>query len=208
MRSLLTDASRPPEFDPNMQQVLCLRNGGEREFFSAKWGLIPSWARDAKIGASCINARVETVDTKPAFRSAFKRRLCVVISDGFYEWRKSDKQPFNVTPKSKQPMPFAGLWETWKSPDGPIESCTICTTTANDMMGQLHGRMPIILPREVIGTWLGPAVEAPEELKPLLQQYPSEHMLSWPVSKRVGNVRNEGPDLVAPIDQPQELEFG
>src|SRR5580704_9395637 len=125
------------------QKVLCIRDGDEREFFKAKWGLIPSWAKDAKIGASCINARVETVDTKPAFRSAFKRRRCLVVADGYYEWRKSDKQPFYISAESGQPMAFAGLWEAWKSPDGPVESCTIITTEATDSMGELHDRMPV-----------------------------------------------------------------
>ncbi|HEY3965445.1 MAG TPA: SOS response-associated peptidase [Planctomycetaceae bacterium] len=96
------------------QTVICVRDRDEREFFQAKWGLIPSWAKDAKFGASCINARSETVDTKPAFRSAFKRHRCLVLADGFYEWRKTDKQPHNITLKSG-PLFFAGLWETWNS---------------------------------------------------------------------------------------------
>lgn len=107
------------------QNVVCIRDGEEREFFKAKWGLIPSWAKDAKIGASCINARVETVDTKPAFRSAFKKRRCLVLADGFYEWRRTDKQPYFISLKSGQPMTFAGLWEFWISPEGPVESCTL-----------------------------------------------------------------------------------
>ena len=173
------------------QKVLCIRDAGEREFFKAKWGLIPSWAKDAKIGASCINARVETVDTKPAFRSAFKKRRCLVMADVFYEWRKSDKQPHFISLKSGEQMAFAGLWETWKSPEGPVDSCTICTTDAHDMMGQLHDRMPFILP----------------ELKPLLRQFPGEEMQSWAVGKAVGNVRNQGPSMMEPIAAPEELKF-
>ncbi|MGE3408256.1 MAG: SOS response-associated peptidase [Pirellulales bacterium] len=180
------------------QVVLCVRDSDQREFFQAKWGLIPSWSKDAKIGSSCINARSETVDTKPAFRSAFKKRRCLVLADGFYEWRKSDKQPYYISLKSG-PTLFAGLWERWKSPDGPVESCTICTTEANEFMSALHDRMPVILPRSFVDHWLDPNVNDPAELKPLLAQYPSEDMQAWPVSKSVGNVRNQGPSLVEPV---------
>lgn len=189
------------------QNVVCVRDGEEREFFEAKWGLIPSWAKDAKIGASCINARVETVDTKPAFRSAFKKRRCLVMADGFYEWRRSDKQPHFIGLKSGEQMAFAGLWETWNSPEGPVDSCTICTTEAHDMMGQLHDRMPVILPHLTIDHWLDPRVSDPEELKPMLCQFPGEEMQSWAVGKAVGNVRNQGPQLMEPIDAPKALKF-
>jgi putative SOS response-associated peptidase YedK len=190
------------------QKVLCIRDGEQREFFKAKWGLIPSWAKDAKIGNSCINARVETVETKPAFRSAFKKRRCLVMADGFYEWRRSDKQPHFISLKSGEQMAFAGLWEFWKSAEGPVESCTICTTNAHDMMGQLHDRMPVILPRATIDHWLDPAVNDPAELKPMLTQFPGEEMQSWPVGKAVGNVRNQGPQLMEPVGVQSDLEFG
>jgi putative SOS response-associated peptidase YedK len=190
------------------QSVVCLRDGEQREFFTAKWGLIPSWAKDAKIGSSCINARVETVDTKPAFRSAFKKRRCLVMADGFYEWRRTDKQPHFISLKSGEQMAFAGLWEQWKSPEGPVESCTICTTEANDLMGQLHDRMPIILPRQTVNHWLDPSVNAPDELKPMLLQFPGDEMQTWPVGKAVGNVRNQGPELMEPVSVQSDLGFG
>ena len=167
----LEDEWRPSYNIAPTQNVVCVRDGEEREFFKARWGLIPSWAKDAKIGSSCINARVETVDTKPAFRSAFKKRRCLVMADGFYEWRPSDKQPFFISLKSGEQMAFAGLWESWKSPDGPVESCTICTTDANDMMGHLHDRMPIILPRHAVDHWLDPGVSDADELKPMLHEF-------------------------------------
>jgi putative SOS response-associated peptidase YedK len=189
------------------QGVICIRDRDEREFFQAKWGLIPSWAKDAKIGSSCINARVESVDTKPAFRSAFKKRRCLVMADGFYEWRTTDKQPYFISLKSGEQMAFAGLWETWKSAEGLVESCTICTTDAHDMMGQLHDRMPVILPRAAVDHWLDPAVQDPDELKPMLTQFPGEEMQSWAVGKAVGNVRNQGPQLMEPIDDPETLKF-
>ncbi len=189
------------------QQVLAVRDSDQREFFTPRWGLIPSWAKDAKIGSTCINARVETIHTKPAFRSAFRKRRCLVVASGFYEWRKSDKLPHFISLQSGEPMAFAGLWETWDSPEGQVESCTICTTDANDVMGRLHDRMPVILPRAVIDHWLDPAVSDPAELKPLLSQFPGEEMQSWAVGKAVGNVRNQGPELMAPVDAPQELKF-
>jgi putative SOS response-associated peptidase YedK len=190
------------------QKVLCIRDGEERELFRAKWGLIPSWAKDAKIGSSCINARVETVDTKPAFRSAFKKRRCLVIADGFYEWRRDDKQPHFISLKSGEPMAFAGLWEFWKSPDGPVESCTICTTEANEMMSALHDRMPVILPRPIVDQWLDPGISDADELKPMLAQFPADQMQAWPVGKAVGNVRNQGPQLMEPVSIQSDLGFG
>ena len=194
---------------PPTAMMVCIRDAGEREFFPAKWGLIPSWEKDAKIGASCSNARVETVDTKPAFRTAFKRRRCLVIAAGFYEWHTvgKTKTPFYITLGSKEPMPFAGLWETWDGPDGKLESCTICTTTANDFMGKIHHRMPIILPHDSIDLWLDPEVTYPERIKPLLRQYPDELMVSWQVDQRVGNVRNEGADLIAPVAAPTVIQL-
>jgi putative SOS response-associated peptidase YedK len=190
------------------QNVVCVRDREEREVFKARWGLIPSWAKDATIGSSCINARVETVDTKPAFLSAFKKRRCLVVADGFYEWRPSDKQPFYISLKSGEQMAFAGLWEFWKSPLGPVESCTICTTDANDTMGQLHDRMPIILPRHAVDHWLDPAVSDADELKPMLHALHGVELQTWPVGKAVGNARNQGPKLMEPIDAPEDLSFG
>lgn len=194
----------PVDFTPRYniaptQKVLCIRDNDQREFFQAKWGLIPSWAKDTKIGASCINARVETIDTKPAFRSAFKKRRCLVIADGFYEWRKPDKKPFFISLNSGDQMAFAGLWETWKSPEGPVESCTICTTGANAMMSELHDRMPVILPRALFDHWLNPSVNEADELKPMLLQFPGDEMQCWPIGKAVGNVRNQGPELMEPV---------
>lgn len=152
--------------------------------------------------------RVETVDTKPAFRSAVKKRRCLVMADGFYEWRRADKQPHFISLKSGEQMAFAGLWEFWKSPEGPVESCTICTTEANEMMGQLHDRMPVILPRQTVDHWLDPSVNDPDELRPMLAQFPGDEMRAWPVGKAVGNVRNQGPQLMEPVSVQSDLGFG
>jgi len=204
----MEDEWRPAYNIAPTQSVVCVRDGEQREFFKPKWGLIPSWAKDAKIGNSCINARVETVDTKPAFRSAFKKRRCLVMADGFYEWRRTDKQPHFISLKSGEQMAFAGLWEFWKSPEGPVESCTICTTEANEMMGELHDRMPVILPHKAIDHWLDPRVNDPDELKPMLAKFPGDEMQAWPVGKAVGNVRNQGPELIEPVSVQSDLGFG
>ena len=184
--------------------MLCVRETKDgRELFPAKLGLIPSWAKDAKLGVSAFNAKSEAVDTKPMFRSAFKSRRCLVIASGFYEWEKLDartKQPHYITLKSGEPMAMAGLWETWKPPDGePIQSCTICTTDANPFMLKLHDRMPVILPNATIAPWLDPAIKDPVALKPILAQLPPDQLQEWPVSKDVGNVRNQGEYLAEPL---------
>lgn len=189
------------------QTVLAFRDSDQREFFNPKWGLIPSWAKDAKIGASCINARSETIDTKPAFRTAFKKRRCVIVADGFYEWRKPEKTPFFISLKDGETMAFAGLWETWNSPDGVVETCSICTTDANDMMGRLHDRMPVILPGPMIDTWLDQKFSDTVALKAMLQPYSSVDMQAWEVGKAVGNVKNQGPELMAPVGPVEPLEL-
>ncbi len=168
-------------------------------YFQPVGGLIPSWAKDAKIGASCINARVETVDTKPAFRSAFKRRRCLVMADAYYEWRKEDKEPFYISRKSDGPMAFAGLWEFWKSPDGPVESCTIVTTEATESMDELHDRMPVILPPNDYDLWLDPEFQGKERLLSMLRPYPVEEMTAFPVSTIVKSPKNESPACIGPL---------
>jgi putative SOS response-associated peptidase YedK len=140
------------------QQVPIVRQKDKKlEMVLAKWGLIPSWAKDMKIGNQLINARADTVATKPSFRSAFKSRRCLIPADGFYEWRKTEdgKQPFHIRMKDKEPFAFAGLWERWRPEEGePVESCTIITTDANELMGPIHNRMPVILAPEDYATWL------------------------------------------------------
>ncbi len=193
-------------------QVLCVRETAQqgREFFHAKWGLIPSWSKDEKIGVSCINARAESLHTKPAFRSAFQQRRCLVVASGFYEWQKvgsQDKQPHYITLKSGDPLLFAGLWERWQpTPQSPaIESCTICTTSANTFMQSFHERMPVILPRGMAAPWLDPTNDEPDTIKPLLAQFPAEEMQAWPVSPRVNSVRNDDPSLTQPVRPPASL---
>jgi putative SOS response-associated peptidase YedK len=207
---VLGDYSQPwtPRYNIGpTQPVLCVRDGAEREFFMPKWGLIPSGAEDAKDAIQCINARSESIDTRPAFRSAFQKRRCLVIADGFYEWRAADRAPHFISLISGQQMPFAGLWETWDSPDGPIETCTICTIAANRMLGKLHNRMPVILALDAIDLWLNPKITDAKKVKPLLRQCPGPELQIWEVSKAVGDVRNQRPELMEPIDRPRTLKF-
>jgi putative SOS response-associated peptidase YedK len=187
-------------------QMICFRHSTTgRELFPARWGLIPSWSKDARQAVSAINAKSETVATKPMFRSAFKSRRCVVVASGFYEWQKlgsKTKQPYYITLTSGLPMPFAGLWEWWRGEQGnEIVTCTICTTTANTMMAPFHDRMPVILPHALIDHWFDPAKSSTEDLLPILGQYPSDEMQAWPVSTEVGNVRNQGERLIEPIGE-------
>src|SRR5262249_19686163 len=160
-------------------------DGKDRELAMLKWGLIPSWAKDAAIGYRMINARADTVAQKPSYRSAFRRRRCLLVADGFYEWQKTNdkKQPFFIGMKDESPFAFAGLWEHWENPEGePIESCTIITTEANDLVKEIHDRMPVILPPKNYPVWLDPEVQDPEKLQKLLAQYPAKEMRAYPVS--------------------------
>lgn len=165
---------------------------GKRELVLLRWGLIPSWAKDPKIGNSLINARGETVHEKPAFRSAFKARRCLVPADGFYEWRKlsgGSKQPYRITMADSSPFAFAGLWERWDKGDEPLETFTIITTTANVLVAPIHDRMPVILDPADYDAWL----ESQDTTIPmaLLQPYPAKRMSAYPVSTRVNSPRND-----------------
>ena len=185
------------------QDVPVVRPGAAgRELVSMRWGLIPSWAKDASLGAKMINARAETLIEKPAFRTAFRRRRCLVPADGFYEWQPvghGPKQPYYIALAARAPFAFAGLWETWRTPEGdPLMSCTIVTCAPNALLGALHNRMPVILAKRDFDPWLDPSVAA-EAVQGLLRPYPAEEMVATPVSTRVNNVRNDDASLIAPL---------
>jgi putative SOS response-associated peptidase YedK len=169
-----------------------------------RWGLVPgttqSWAQARKIGRSTINARAEGIDSRPAFRAAWQAgRRCLVIADGYYEWRDTDKQPFAIALGNRGPMTMAGLWESWTAPDGAaVKSFAIITTVANELLQPLHGRMPVILTPEHWPAWLGETAASDATLKAMLKPFPGPGMAFWPVDRRVGNVRNDSPDLFAP----------
>ena len=184
------------------QEFLAIRlDGSERSAAKLRWGLIPSWAPDARIGAKRINARAETVHKLPAFRAAFKRRRCLVPSDGWFEWRpeKAGKQPYFISAADGEPLTFAGLWERWEGPEGPIETFTIVTKAAAAALADIHPRQPSVIDREDFDAWLDPATPTDQVLA--LARVASEGPFNqWPVSKRVNSSRNEGPGLVQPLD--------
>lgn len=175
----------------------------QREFTYLSWGLVPSWSKDPKIGARLINARAETLAEKPSFRAAFKRRRCLILADGFYEWQRSPegKQPYYFHLENHQPFAFGGLWEHWENGNGDvIESCTIITTTANEVLSSIHDRMPVILPPKGYDLWLDPTIEKDKDLHTLLRPYAAEEMVSYPVSPSVNNPRHDSPDCIHPLE--------
>lgn len=175
---------------------------GERELTYFNWGLIPRWAKDPTIGSRMINARSETAPEKPSFRAAFKYRRCLVPADGFYEWQKQNgsKQPVRIQVGEGQVFAIAGLWEHWISPDGSeIESCTLLTTGPNELLRQVHNRMPVILAPDDYALWLDPHAQHPGEVQHLLRPYPAEEMSFYPVSNHVNNPRNEDPQCIEPL---------
>ncbi|MCA9077100.1 MAG: SOS response-associated peptidase [Planctomycetaceae bacterium] len=187
------------------QQVMAIRNqpdGRNREAVLLRWGLIPPWADDPRIGYKMINARAETIAEKPSFKHALKRRRCLIITDGYYEWRKegTTKQPYFIHMSDESLFVFAGLWEHWKKEDPPIDSCTIITTSPNELMAPLHNRMPVILPPDSAETWLDPDIEGPELLTTLLQPYPEDTLEAYPVSTLVNSPKHESSDCVEPLD--------
>jgi len=174
---------------------------GERELVQLRWGLVPYWSKDAKIAYSTINARSETAASAPAFREAFTRRRCLVVTDGFYEWKKPEKEPFAIAMADKSHMVMAGLWDEWtdKKTGERIKSCTIITCPANALVGALHDRMPVIVAEEDWAKWLGEEPATPEELKALLVPFKGDALTIWPVNRqKLGNVRNKDREVAEP----------
>jgi len=175
---------------------------GQRSLEVMRWGLIPYWAKDIKIGYSTINARAEEIETKPAFRDAFRQRRCLVPLDSFYEWKKTatGKQPYAIGLAGGGLMAMAGLWDTWRSPEGErVRSFTIVTTTPNKLCAELHNRMPVVLKPADWPAWLGETPADVPHLKAMLAPYAGDDMICWPVSARVGNVKNNDPALIEPL---------
>lgn len=204
------DVAEPPLFTPRYniapsQPVAAIRiepDTTTRQLVLLRWGLIPSWAKDPKIGHQCINAKAETVAEKPSFRAAFKTRRCLVIATGFYEWQVDGKrkQPMWIGLKSHRPFAFAGLWEHWRPPDGEvIESCTILTTEPNELLRPIHNRMPVILASTAYDQWLDPTFQHGESLKALLRPYSSEELTAYPVGTLVNNPRHDVPQCLEPV---------
>jgi putative SOS response-associated peptidase YedK len=185
------------------QQIPAVRLvDNRREAGLLHWGLIPHWAKDRRIAYKMINARAETVAEKPAFRTAFRCRRCLIPATGFFEWQpvEGGKQPYNITLREGGLMAFAGLWESWTGPDGAgIDSCAIIVTEANAGIRPIHDRMPVILNPADYALWLNPAVQDRVRLNSLLRPYPAESTRAYPVSRSLGNPKYSGPACVEPL---------
>jgi putative SOS response-associated peptidase YedK len=195
------DPATPPRYNiAPTQQVLALRaTEAGRRYGTLRWGLVPFWADDLKIGSRLLNARADGIATKPAFRDALKKRRCLILADGFYEWRTEGKtkQPFHIRRIDRKPFAFAGLWERWSKGATPVESCTIVTTDANDFMKPLHERMPVILDPKDYDRWLGPSQE-PASVVELLRPAANGGFEMAAVSPKVNNARFEDPACLEP----------
>ena len=191
---------------PTSQLPVVVSNLRHRTLTLMRWGLVPAWAKDIKISYSTFNARAEDIENRPAFRGAWKAgRRCLVVADGYYEWRDSDRQPFAVALENHGLMTFAGLWDFWCGADGkPLKSFAIVTTQANEFLRPLHHRMPALLAPDCWATWLGETTASGNDLKSMLKPYQYSGMTFWPVTRRVGNVRNDSPDLFAPLNEKSE----
>jgi len=173
-----------------------------RELSLLRWGLIPHWAKDEKVGYRMINARAETVADKPSFRTAFRQRRCLIPTTGFYEWKPvtDGKQPYNIRLDDGELFAFAGLWEHWQGRGGKtVESCTIIVTDANERIRPVHERMPVILEPDDYAAWLDEDNHDPARLKPLLRSYPAERINLYPVSGRVGKPMYDDPECIRPL---------
>lgn len=201
---------------PTQDVYAVVSDEGARHLDAFFWGLVPSWAKDAKIGSRMINARAETLAEKNAYKSSFAKRRCIIPADGFYEWEKLakpvknadgksiKKQPMFITRADGAPLAFAGLWSVWRGPDKdqePLRSVTIITTTPNETMAPIHDRMPVILPSERWNTWLDRDNTDIASLGELLVPAADDVLTTVPVSTQVNNVRNNGPELVAATER-------
>ncbi|MEM9808103.1 MAG: SOS response-associated peptidase [Cyanobacteria bacterium P01_D01_bin.56] len=198
---LTTEAAPPPRYNisPSQPVSAVIAN---REYRIFQWGLVPSWAKDYKIGYRLFNARSETAAEKPSFRAAFKRRRCLIAADGFYEWQRTasnkKKQPFYIHFRNRELFAFAGLWEQWEGADGSyLETCTILTTEPNELMAPIHNRMPVIIPKDDYEHWL---TAAPKQVQELMRPHDATEMEAYPVSTLVNSPKNEVADCIVPLE--------
>lgn len=208
LRAAFPDFKFPAKYAPRYniaptQPIAAVPNDGRNAVDFFVWGLIPSWAKDPAIGSRLINARAETLGEKPSFRSAYQRRRCLILADGFFEWQASaggkTKTPHFISRRDRKPFAFAGLWELWSAPDGSeVKSATIITTEPNALIGKLHNRMPVILAEDSWERWIDPAERKPADLNDLLKAYPAELMAYFPVSKLVNSPANDIPAVLEP----------
>jgi putative SOS response-associated peptidase YedK len=199
----------PEKFAPRFniapsQPLLAIPNDGANKAAFFVWGLIPMWAKDPAMGNRLINARGETVAEKPSFRGSFKYKRCLILADGFYEWKANlgtkTKTPYFIHMRDRKPFVFAGLWDAWESPDGSsIKTCTIITTEPNELMKPIHNRMPVILHTRDYAKWLDASPQTPDSLLPLIKPFPADDMAAYPVSTLVNKPSNDKPELVVPV---------
>ena len=202
----------PPSFNVSPgQDIAVIIKDSVRKLVSRRWGLIPHWSRDPSIGYKLINARSETVEEKPSFKSSYRERRCLVVADGFYEWKKEGKHkyPYFIRTASGRLFAMAGIWDSWTAPDAqPVYTCGILTTRANSVLEPIHNRMPVILSRENEEKWLDTEIPDLDSLKTLMEPYNDEEMVAYRVSDRVNSPKNNDPDCVIPNsfdDSPEEL---
>lgn len=188
---------------PTHEVPVIIRHDNRNRLGKLHWGLVPSWARDLSGAGKLINARIETVIEKPSFKNAFKKRRCLILANGFYEWRKTEnkKQPWYFKLPNGGPFAFAGLWETWKGSNGQKHhSCTILTTVASESIKPVHDRMPVILRPEAVKDWLNPDIRDPDRLKELLHSGKVDSLKGYPVSNRVNALSFNDPACIEPFD--------
>lgn len=201
----------PPRYNlaPTAEAYIVVNDDGSRVIQTARWGLIPAWSKDASRASRMINARVETVAEKPAYRAAFRRRRCLVPADGYYEWQTgvgahAPKQPFYIHRADSRPLAMAGLFEDWQGPSGPVRTFTVLTRDAVGSLGRIHDRMPVLVEDDGWEGWLDPA-STRESLESILEEallVGDDQLEAYPVSTRVNKATNEGPELRAPIGPP------
>ena len=193
-----------PRFNiaPSQQIPVVIKADDMNRLGTLRWGLIPFWAKDPSISNKLINARSETAHEKGSFKHALKKRRCLILSDGFYEWKRTNnrKIPLRFQVNNGEPFAMAGLWEKWKDGKEAVYTCTILTTAANELMKEIHNRMPVILTKEMEEVWLNPDIDGLDKLKECMQPYPSEKMSAYEVSTLVNSPRNEEPDCIVPIE--------
>ncbi|WP_082235072.1 SOS response-associated peptidase [Halobacillus massiliensis] len=186
------------------QNIWSIIHDGERKRAGLlQWGLIPPWAKDPKIGYKMINARSETAHEKPSFKHSMSKKRCLIIADSFYEWKKEKekKQPVRIFPQDRKLFAFAGLWEKWKQEEEERFTCTILTKEANEFMGRIHERMPVILPKSMEEEWIKPVKRDPGEVHQFLEQLTMEDLESYPVSTLVNSAKNESKDCIRPLTE-------
>ena len=188
---------------PTQEVLAVIEDEQGRRLERFRWGLVPAWAPDPKMGNKLINARAETLFAKPSFRDAARQRRCLILADGFYEWQKlpdGRKIPFYIKLKSQKPFGMAGLWEIWEGPDGSVlKTCTIVTTDANELLKPIHNRMPVIVPHKLRDLWLDSHVRRAVELAPVLKPYPADELECYPVSRLINREDYDGPECIAPL---------